>query len=308
MTLLVVGSVAFDSLETPFGQRDEAVGGSAYYFSMAASLLTDVQLVAVVGEDYPEAHLDVLRDRNIDLAGLKRVTGGKTFRWKGRYGANLNEAETLDTQLNVFADFDPVLPEHYRDASHVFLANIHPALQLEVLKQVRSPKFVAMDTMNFWIGGEREALGRVLEKVDCLIINDGEARLLAGESNIVKAAKAIRAMGPKALIVKRGEYGALYFGPDHVFWAPAYPLESVFDPTGAGDTFAGGFVGYMARIGRSEPAYLRQAMIMGCVMASFTVEEFSVDRLQRVERAELQDRFQQFSQLTSFDEIGPLGD
>lgn len=303
MSLLVVGSVAFDSLETPFGKRENALGGSATYFSICSSLLTDVRLVAVIGDDFAEAHVDLLRERNVDVDGLVRVEGGKTFRWKGRYGANLNEAETLETHLNVFADFKPDLPAHYRKSSHVFLANIHPTLQAEVLEQVEAPQFVALDTMNFWIEGEREALLKVLGKIDCLVINDGEARLLAQEPNIVKAAKAIRSMGPKALIIKRGEYGALYFGADHTFWAPAYPLEEVFDPTGAGDTFAGGFMGFLSRQGKADETTIRQAMIMGCVMASFTVEEFSVDRLKTVTPAELQQRFGQFSLLTRFDEF-----
>ncbi|MBI2375012.1 MAG: sugar kinase [Deltaproteobacteria bacterium] len=307
MSVLVVGSVALDSIETPFGKRPEALGGSATYFSTAASLLTDVQLVAVIGEDFPEHHVELLRQRNIDLTGLVRVPKGRTFRWAGRYGANLNEAETLDTQLNVFADFRPELPDHFKDASHVFLANIHPELQLRVLDQVRNRKLVAMDTMNFWINGERRALLEVLKRVDVLIINDGEARLLAGEHNVVKAAVAIRRMGVGAVVVKRGEYGALYFHDDtNLFWAPAYPLEAVFDPTGAGDSFAGGFMGYMSRVGTNAPVYLRQAVVMGCMMASFTVEEFSVDRLARVKKAELMRRFERFRQLTTFEDIADI--
>lgn len=304
MSVLVVGSVALDSLETPFGKRDDALGGAATYFSTAASLLTSVRLVGVIGEDFPEEHVAMLRQRNIDLGGLARVPGGKTFRWKGRYGENLNEAQTLDTQLNVFADFAPNLPEHFKDTPFVFLANIHPELQLRVLDQVRSPKLIGMDTMNLWINIERPRLLQLLPRVDVLTINDGEARLLAGEPNVVKAARAIQSMGVKNLIVKRGEYGALFFSQDsHVFWAPAYPLESVFDPTGAGDTFAGGFMGAVARAGGVTPAGLRQAMVMGCVMASFTVEEFSVDRLKRVTRDELRARFAQFRRLTSFEDL-----
>ncbi len=308
MSVLVVGSVAYDGLETPFGKRDEALGGSATYFSTAASLLTDVNLVAVIGDDFKQEHIDLLEKRRIDLAGLTKVEGGKTFRWKGRYGANLNDAETLETHLNVFADFKPELPEHFRDSEYVFLANIHPVLQVEVLEQVRNPKLVALDTMNFWITGELENLKRALKKVDVLLINDGEARLLAGEYNIVKAAEKIRAMGPKQLVIKRGEYGALYFSDDGVFFAPAYPLESVFDPTGAGDTFAGGFMGYMAYSGKTDGSAVRQAIVMGCVMASFTVEEFSVDRLARVSREELEQRFQWFRTLTHFDDITSLAE
>jgi sugar/nucleoside kinase (ribokinase family) len=302
MSVLVVGSVALDSLETPFGKRDDALGGAATYFSTAASLLTPVRLVGVIGEDFPEEHVEMLRTRRIDLGGLVRVPGGKTFRWKGRYGENLNEAQTLDTQLNVFADFSPNLPEHFRDTPFVFLANIHPSLQLRVLEQVRAPKLVAMDTMNFWITGERPRLLEILPRIDVLTVNDGEARLLAGEANVVKAAKAIQKMGVKNVVVKRGEYGALFFAADgHVFWAPAYPLESVFDPTGAGDTFAGGFMGTLAHAGEVTPVTLRQAMVMGCVMASFTVEEFSVDRLKRVTREELRARFDLFRRLTAFE-------
>jgi sugar/nucleoside kinase (ribokinase family) len=303
MSVLVVGSVAFDSLETPFGKRDQALGGSATYFSTAASLLNEVQLVAVIGDDFPETHIEMLRKRRVDVSGLTRVKGGRTFRWAGRYGVNLNEAETLKTELNVFADFRPDLPAHFRSTPYVFLANIHPELQLGVLDQIQQPKLVALDTMNYWIQGERPALLRVLPRADVLIVNDGEARLLSGEHSIVKAANAIRKMGPRSVIIKRGEYGALYFADDHVFWAPAYPLESVFDPTGAGDTFAGGFMGYMSRVGKPEPIYIRQAMVMGCVMASFTVEEFSVDRLQRVTHEELVGRFEKFRALTAFDEL-----
>jgi sugar/nucleoside kinase (ribokinase family) len=307
MSVLVVGSVALDSLETPFGKREDALGGSATFFSTAASLLAPVRLVAVIGDDFPERHVEMLKSREIDLSGLSRVKGGKTFRWKGRYGENLNEAETLDTQLNVFASFSPDLPEHFRDTPFVFLANIHPELQLRVVEQVRSPKLVAMDTMNFWIKGETAALKKVLSRVDVLTVNDGEARLLAGEHNVVRAARAIQAMGVRSLVIKRGEYGALFFdATEHVFWAPAYPLESVFDPTGAGDTFAGGFMGYLARMGSVAHPHLRQAMVMGSVMASFTVEEFSVDRLERVQKRELRERFERFRRLTSFEEIGEL--
>lgn len=304
MSVLVVGSVALDSLETPFGSRDDALGGAATYFATAASLLTPVRMVGVIGEDFPEEHVEMLRQRNIDLGGLVRIPGGKTFRWKGRYGENLNEAQTLDTQLNVFAEFSPELPEAYRDTPFVFLANIHPEIQSRVLDQVRSPKLIGMDTMNLWINIERPRLLKLLPRVDVLTINDGEARLLAGEPNVVKAARAIQQMGVKNLIIKRGEYGALFFAQDgQVFWAPAFPLESVFDPTGAGDTFAGGFMGALARIGEITPAAFRQAMVMGCVMASFTVEQFSVDRLKTVTKEELRARFELFRGLTTFEPL-----
>ncbi|MBK6684607.1 MAG: sugar kinase [Deltaproteobacteria bacterium] len=303
MSLLVVGSMAIDSVETPFGKRPEALGGSATFFSMSASLLSPVRLVAVIGQDFPEEHVQMLKERRIDLQGLERVPGGKTFRWAGKYGENLNEAITLDTQLNVFADFKPRLPEHFRDTPYVFLANIHPKLQLEVLEQVRSPKLVGLDTMNLWINHERAALLEVLKRIDCLTLNETEAKLLSGESNVAKAARAIRSMGPKVVVVKRGEYGALYFDQTHIFHAPAYPLEQVFDPTGAGDTFAGGMMGYLARTGGTDAAHFRQAMIMGCVLGSFTVEAFSVDRLKTVTGPELNRRFKLFRAMTHFEDL-----
>lgn len=303
MTLLVVGSMAIDSVETPFGRRDAALGGSATFFSTAASLLTRVRLVAVIGDDFPEEHVAMLKQRDIDLSGLERVAGGKTFRWSGRYGANLNDAQTLDTQLNVFADFRPKLPDHFRKSDYVFLANIHPVLQTEVLDQIERPKLVGLDTMNLWIENERSALAKVLKRVDVLLINDGEARQLAGEHNIVKAARAIRAMGPRSLVIKRGEYGALYFDEEHTFFAPAYPLETIFDPTGAGDTFAGGFMGHLASLGHSDPRSIRQAIVMGSVMGSFAVESFSIDRIQTITRAELRLRFEKFRALTHFQDL-----
>ncbi|MBK8014001.1 MAG: bifunctional hydroxymethylpyrimidine kinase/phosphomethylpyrimidine kinase [Deltaproteobacteria bacterium] len=303
MSVLVVGSMAIDSVQTPFGSRPEALGGSATFFSMSASNLTSVRLVAVIGDDFPAEHVDMLTKRKIDLAGLQRVPGGKTFRWQGRYSENLNEAITLGTQLNVFADFRPTLPEHYRDSEYVFLANIHPVLQAEVLEQVRAPKLVALDTMNLWIDTEIEALKKVLRRVDMLLVNEGEARQLSGEYNIVKAARALMAMGPSRIVIKRGEYGALYFEGTHIFFAPAYPLESVFDPTGAGDTFAGGVVGHLARTGRLETADVQQAMVMGCVMGSFTVETFSVDRLMKVTPQEIRQRFGRFRGLTTFADL-----
>lgn len=299
MSLLVVGSVAFDSVETPFGKAEETIGGSAMFFSTSASYFTDVNLVAVVGEDFPEAQVDFLKARKVDCTGLSRVSG-KTFRWKGRYGFDLNEAITLDTQLNVFGDFHPHIPESYRDCTRVFLANIDPELQLEVLKQVRNPGFVACDTMNFWIDGKRDALMRLLEHVDMLIINETEARKLADEANIVKAAQIIRSYGPQFVVIKRGEYGALAFTPDDVFFAPAYPLEAVFDPTGAGDTFAGGLLGYLAGRNSIGPEDLRQATVVGCVMASFCVEKFSLDALRDLTPEQIQSRFEKFQRLVSF--------
>jgi sugar/nucleoside kinase (ribokinase family) len=299
MEILVVGSVAFDSVETPFGQGNEILGGSATYFSTAASFFTGVQLVAVVGEDFPAEHRAFLATRNIDLAGLQ-VAPGRTFRWKGRYGFDLNEAQTLETQLNVFEGFRPDLPGNFRDAEVVFLANIDPELQFEVVRQVRRPRVIACDTMNFWIAGKREALLRTLGQVDILIINEGETRQLANEPNLVKAARMILALGPKTLVVKRGEYGVLVFGEHSVFSIPAYPLEEVFDPTGAGDTFAGGFIGYLAATGSFSDASIRKATVFGSVMASFTVEDFSIDRLRSLAWPEIEERFRMFQALTAF--------
>ncbi len=300
MDILVIGSVAFDSVETPFGQGNDVLGGSATYFSTSASFFTGVQLVAVVGEDFPEEPKQFLTLRGVDLAGLQ-TRPGLTFRWKGRYGYDLNEAHTLETHLNVFETFHPELPESYRKAKYVFLANIDPELQLEVLKQVERPQLIACDTMNFWIDGKREALIRTLGHVDILVINEAEVRQLADEANLVKASRAVLAMGPKTLVVKRGEYGVLVFSEHSIFSAPAYPLEEVFDPTGAGDTFAGGFMGYLAATNNLSDETIRKATVFGSVMASFTVEDFSLDRLRRLEWAEVEARFRRFQALTAFE-------
>jgi len=302
MALLVVGSVALDSLETPFGVREDVLGGSATYFSTAASFFAPVRVVAVVGEDFPEAHVDFLRGRGVDLAGLERRPG-RTFRWSGRYEFDLNQAHTLDTQLNVFADFRPELPEGFRDSSHVFLGNIDPELQLRVLDQVRAPRIVAADTMNFWIASKRAALLEVLGRVDLLFVNDAEARQLAGEHNIVKAARAILSLGPSAVVVKRGEYGALFFAGSDVFASSAYPLAELFDPTGAGDSFAGGFMGYLARSGSLDPSAMRRAMVVGSVLASFAVERFSLDRLRDLDPGEIRARYSEFRRLAHFDDL-----
>jgi len=302
MSILVVGSVAFDSVTTPFGEADDVLGGSASYFSTSASFFTDVQLVAVIGEDFPSQHIDFLNSRNIDLSGLQ-TSPGKTFRWKGRYEYDLNEAHTLDTQLNVFESFKPQLPENFRDAEYVFLANIDPELQLEVLQQVRNPKFIACDTMNFWIDGKREELIRTLGKVDILIINEAEVRQLAEEPNLIKAAQIVRGFGPQTLVVKRGEYGILMFSEGSIFAAPAYPLDEVFDPTGAGDTFAGGFVGYLAATRNLDEANMRKATVFGTVMASFTVEKFSLDRLKELDHRDISDRYRKIKLLTDFADL-----
>ncbi len=300
--LLVVGSVALDTVRTPFGEAAEVLGGSATYFATAASYFTSVDLIAVVGEDFPERHVKFLKSRGIDLAGLERRPGA-TFRWKGEYTHQLNEAHTLDTRLNVFESFRPKIPPHYRTPDVLFLGNIDPELQLDVLRQVKRPSLVACDTMNFWITGKREALWRVLEHVDMLIINDAEARALGDHPNLVRVAKTILARGPKHLIVKRGEYGVLMFNEKHVFGAPAFPLEEVRDPTGAGDTFAGGFLGFLAATGNRCPEAIRQAVVFGSVMASFTVEAFSLDRLRVLDYKEIQDRFREFKRLTHFEDV-----
>ena len=300
MDILVIGSVAFDSIETPFGKKDEVLGGSATYFSTAASFFTSVRLVAVVGDDFPSEHKTFLMDRNIDLAGLQ-TQSGKTFRWKGEYGYDLNEARTLETHLNVFESFHPEIPEIYRNSPFVFLANIDPLLQLEVLKQVQRPRLVACDTMNFWIESKRDALVDTLAHVDILIINEAEVRQFADEPNLIKAARSILALGPQTLVVKRGEYGVLVFGEHNVFSAPAYPLEEVFDPTGAGDTFAGGFMGYLAATNNLSDASIRKATVFGSVMASFTVEDFSLDRLRLLTWDVIEERFRKFQALTDFE-------
>ena len=299
MSLLVVGSVAIDSVKTPFGARERSLGGAAMHFSVSASYFSDVAVVGVVGEDYTEDDMSVFRERNINTENLQRVVGGKTFFWAGEYGFDLNTAQTLDTQLNVFGDFKPQLSEAAKKSPYLFLANIQPSLQREVREQVDC-KFVAMDTMNYWISSARAELLKTLAVVDCVIINDAEARELAGESNLIKAAKKILTFGPKLLIVKRGEYGAALFTKDSYFATVAFPLESVFDPTGAGDSFAGGFMGYIAKHDSLDEGTIRRAIIHGSVMASFNVEEFSCDRLRRLTRPEIADRVDEFRKMTHF--------
>ncbi len=302
MDILVVGSVAFDSVETPFGRAEDVLGGSATYFSASASYFAKVNLVAVVGEDFSEEHIRVFNEKDIDIKGLKRVNG-RTFRWKGRYDYDLNQAHTIDTQLNVFSNFDPVLPEEYRDIPYVFLANIDPELQLKVLEQVRKPMFVACDTMNFWIEGKYDALRELLRYVDLFVINESEAREFAREPSLVKAARFILDCGPGILIIKRGEYGALMFNGRSVFSAPAYPLEDIYDPTGAGDSFAGGLMGYIAYTGDVGEENLRKAIIFGSVMASFNVESFSLDRLRNLTMNDIHTRYREFKRLTHFEDI-----
>ena len=302
MSLLVVGSMAIDSVKTPFGEREEAVGGSATYFSVAASYFTDVRLVAVVGADFPDDTLAFLEERKIDISGIER-SDGETFRWRGEYGFDLNTAHTLDTQLNVFERFSPKLPENFKGTDFVFLANIDPALQAAVLGQANSPRLVACDTMNFWIEGKRDELLKTLSMVDMVVINDAEARALSGEANIARAARRIREIGPKTLVVKQGEYGALLFHEDGVFSAPGLPIEDVCDPTGAGDSFAGGFMGHLAATGDLSEAGMRRAVVFGSVMASFNVESFSYDRMRALSAEEIDARFRSFSELAHFERL-----
>ncbi|HTE49842.1 MAG TPA: PfkB family carbohydrate kinase [Kofleriaceae bacterium] len=302
-SVLVVGSVAVDDIDGPTGMQRDLLGGSASFISVAASYFTrKVALVAVVGDDFDEEHLEYFRSRGIETSGVERRPG-KTFRWVGRYADDLATRTTLDTQLGVFAEFRPHLNDAHRAAEMVFLGNIDPALQLEVVEQVRRPGLIAADTMNFWIGGHRASLIATLKRVHTLLLNDEEARELAGEHNLVRAAAAIRRMGPHSVVIKRGDSGALLFHEDGAFAAPALPLEDVRDPTGAGDTFAGGFMGYLAYAGRFDPATVRAAMIYGSVMASFAVEQFSLDGLRNLTPAAIQARFDAFHELSRFDRI-----
>jgi sugar/nucleoside kinase (ribokinase family) len=301
MPLLVVGSVALDSVETPFGKADEVLGGSATFFSASACHLTPVQLVGVVGSDYPVDKLKALEAKGVDLSGLERAEG-RSFRWRGRYRHDLNAAETLETHLGVFSNFSPKIPAQFRKAPFVFLGNIDPRLQLDVLTQVERPKLVACDTMNFWIESRRPDLVKLLERVDCITLNEGEARQLTDRYNLIRAAKWIMGHGPKLVINKKGEHGAFMFTGDTVFFAPAYPLEEVFDPTGAGDAFAGGFMGYLARSGDLSQANLRRAVIYGSAMGSFAVEKFSIERLLEIDLKQLAARVADFRKLVAFEE------
>jgi sugar/nucleoside kinase (ribokinase family) len=305
MSLLVVGSVALDTIETPFGSATDALGGSATFFSAAASLFCRVQLVGVVGSDYPVADLQFLVDRGVDLAGLQQVDG-ESFRWSGVYSYDLNSRQTRETRLGVFADFVPKIPPTFRDAQWVFLGNIDPVLQLEVLEQVRAPRLVACDTMNYWINGKRNDLLALLKRVDLLLVNDTEARELTGDHNLLRAARWIQQHGPRMVVVKKGEHGAVLFANDLVFYAPGYPLEDVYDPTGAGDAFAGGFMGYLARAGSVGPGDLRRAMVYGSALGSFAVEKFGLERLIELRPDEVHERVDDFRELTAFDHVPVL--
>ncbi len=304
MSVLVVGSVALDSVETPFGKADDVLGGSATFFSAAASIFTPVQLVGVVGSDYPVEKLEPLVARGVDLAGLERADG-PSFRWRGRYSHDLNSAETLETHLGVFSRFSPKIPEQFKTAPFVFLGNIDPRLQLDVLSQVEKPKLVACDTMNFWIQSRRPDIVELLSHVNLVTLNDGEARQLTEKANLVQAAKWIMDHGPEHVIIKKGEHGAFMFNRDSVFFAPAYPLESVFDPTGAGDSFAGGFIGYLARTGDLSETNMRRAMMFGSAMGSFAVEKFSTERLMTLTREDLSSRIGELKRLVAFEEELP---
>lgn len=298
-SLVVVGSVAYDSVETPLGRRDDMLGGSGTFFSIAASSFTRTSIVAVVGEDFRSDDYELLAGHGVDLDGLVRAPG-RTFRWGGRYHEDMNGRDTLFTELNVFETFAPVLSQAQRDAGFVFLGNILPKLQDHVLDQVRSPRFVAADTMNLWISTAKDDLCDVLRRVDALFVNDEEARQLTGKRSVVLAAKEIQALGPSMVVIKRGEHGAMVFNEDDVFYAPAYPLERVVDPTGAGDTFAGAFVGYLAATGDLSGDNVRRAAIVGSLMASFCVEGYGVERLRRIDRASIRERYQGFAELTRF--------
>jgi sugar/nucleoside kinase (ribokinase family) len=307
LSIVVVGSVAFDSLKTPYGKRDKILGGAATHFSLAASYFTDVRVVAVVGEDFTAEQEAVMTRRGVDTRGIQHAKG-KSFFWAGEYGENVNEAKTLDTQLNVFESFDPQIPAEYSDSEYLFLANIHPALQVRVRDGMKGVKLVGGDTMNFWISSQRETLAEMLKRVDVLLINDGEAKMLAGDSSLPRAARKVLEMGPKALVIKHGEYGATIFfrdgefaGGHHPFRAPALPLDVVRDPTGAGDSFAGGFMGYIASQGEVTRRVLKHAMFYGSVMGSFAVEQFGTERMQSLTREEIDERFNAFRELTHLD-------
>jgi len=305
MSLLVVGSVALDTIETPFGIAEDALGGSGTFCSAAASLFCPVHLVGVVGSDYPVSELDFLAERGVDLSGVEQVEG-ESFRWSGVYSYDLNSRETRETRLGVFADFKPKIPEACRNLEWVFLGNIDPVLQLDVLRQMRTPRLVACDTMNYWINGHRENLLKLLEHVDLLMVNDSEARELSGDHHLLRAARWIQQRGPRIVIVKKGEHGAILFAEDMVFFVPGFPLEDIFDPTGAGDAFAGGFMGYLARAGSLEPDELRRAMVYGSALGSFAVERFGLDRLRNLTPAEIHDRVRAFRDITAFEHIAAV--
>lgn len=301
--LVIVGTVAFDAIETPFGKTDKILGGAATFIGLAASQF-DIEstAVSVVGSDFPQDYLNLLRNKNIDISGIEIVKGGKTFFWSGRYHNDMNTRDTLATELNTLADFNPVVPENYKNAEYVMLGNLHPLVQLSVLEQMeKKPKLVVLDTMNFWMDNALEDLHKVMKKVDVITINDAEARQLSGEYSLVVAARKIHEMGPEYVVIKKGEHGALLFHNGNVFYAPALPLEEVFDPTGAGDTFAGGFIGFLAKTDNITFDNMKQAVIYGSTLASFCVEKFGTERMQKLDKESVYKRLQEFKQLTQFD-------
>lgn len=300
MSILVIGSVAIDSIKTPFGERDEALGGSATYFSMAASFFNKVEIIATVGEDFPVKYINLFKNRGIGIEGLHAVKGGKTFRWKGEYRQDLNTAHTIYTHLNVFQDFKPEIPKDLKETEYVFLANIDPVLQLSVLKQMKKPKLVACDSMNYWIENKKADFMKLMDKIDILLLNEGEAKMFTGESNLMKAARLIVAMGPKAVVIKKGEHGVIYFSHDSYFVTPAYLLETLYDPTGAGDTFAGGMMGYLSKSGKITDGAIRNSIVYGSMLASFAVEDFSVNRLLEISMDDIKARFEHFKAITRF--------
>ncbi|MBZ9787123.1 PfkB family carbohydrate kinase [Psychroflexus sp. CAK57W] len=300
--LLIVGTVAFDAIKTPFGETDKILGGAGTYIALSASQF-DIEsgVVSVVGDDFPQNYLDLLTDRNVNLEGLEIVKGGKTFFWSGRYHNDMNTRDTLDTQLNVLADFEPNVPKNFQDSDIVMLGNLHPAVQLSVIEQVKNPKLIVLDTMNFWMDSELDLLKQVISKVDVITINDEEARQLSGEYSLVKAARKIRDMGPDYVVIKKGEHGALLFHKEEMFFAPALPLEEVFDPTGAGDTFAGGFVGYLTNTNDISFENMKNAVIYGSNLASFCVEKFGTEKMLNLDKHEVDKRLESFQALTQFE-------
>jgi sugar/nucleoside kinase (ribokinase family) len=300
MPLLVVGSVALDSVQTPTEYRERVLGGSAVYFSYAASYFAPVRVVGVVGEDWPAEHTQLLQQRNIDTAGLHVVAGGKTFFWKGKYLPNMNDRETLEVQLNVFGDFLPTLSEEFKRSDYVFLANGSPLTQMKTLDQVQGPKLVVADTMDLWIREQHEPLMALLKRVDGLVLNDSEAKLLTGEENIVVAGRKVLAMGPKFVVIKKGEHGAIFFSAHETYTLPAYPTEQVVDPTGAGDSFAGGMMGYLAHKNNFDPRTLKEAMAYGILVASFNVEDFSLEQMKKIDRSDLDLRMEKYRKMLSF--------
>lgn len=300
MPLLVVGSVAFDCVETPTDRRDDVLGGSAVFFSYAASFFSPVRMIGAVGEDWPAEHTSMLENKGIDTSGLQVIPGGKTFRWRGRYLPNMNDRETIEVHLNVLDEFQPKLGASHQDCRFLFLGNASPAVQLNVLEQAKNAELIVADTMDLWINIQRDEFGELLTKIDGLVLNDAEAKLLAEDENLVRAGHAIRAMGPKFVVIKKGEHGAMFFSEHETYVMPAFPTENVLDPTGAGDSFAGGMMGHLAALGRFDPQALKEALAYGTVTASFTVEDFSLDRLEKLDRSMVDQRFKEYRQMLSF--------